>query len=210
MASVVTIVDSVIQGGSYGLWFKQPAGRCQLRNVLLTAEAAGIRFDVPSPQAALIKLEMDRVTQTQGRSMMDISLESAETENLRVDITCGESVFAPTTGLVRIAGPVDWPRSNARVEFLLPERGNPTIVAPDVLPAVFLDRSLKSLVALDQKQLTVESLLIAVPTFRSVDLTTSANTEVSGFELLDYEGPKLSPVLPGVDISRLPKTELTE
>ena len=68
------------------------------------------------------------------------------------------------------------------------------------------DRSLNRLVALDESQMTAQSLLLATPTFQANQFSASPGKrfEPSDFQLLDYDGPKLRPELPGISVSEMP------
>ncbi len=103
--------------------------------------------------------------------------------------------------MLRIALPAGANSHAIKVEFLLPERGNPTVVPPTVDPVVYFDRSLNQMVRLADSQIVAESLLIAEPIFRS---ESADMTDFMQFELLDFEGPKLSQHMPGIDASALP------
>ena len=131
-------------------------------------------------------------------------VHDADCQKLQVRVTFGESVLAVTTGLIQIASPEAWPLQRAEVECLLPERGNPTIVPPGVLTAVGFDAGLNSVVALQDSQIRVEALLIANPVFRTDRSLSTTAVPDAAFELTDYEGPKLSQQLPGVELSKLP------
>ncbi len=64
------------------------------------------------------------------------------------------------------------------------------------------DRSLNQLVELPSNQVVAESLLLADPVFRTLQ---NGDDPLYAFELIDYEGPKLSLRLPGVDVASLPR-----
>ena len=114
-------------------------------------------------------------------------------------------MIAPSAAIVRVAGSESFRLTDVHVEFLLPERGNPTIIPPDVHPVVAFDRSLNQLVELSESQVLVESLLIAKPLFQGKSEFANQAESYSEFKLLDYEGPKLSPQMPGVNTTELPQ-----
>ncbi len=203
-ARVVSLKDCVLNGSGYGLWLSKVPERCEFDNVLFTKTGAGIRCDVTSSADVNLNFAVSHVTQVGGTGFLDIVSETARPENLRIQLQCGESVIAPSLAIIRVAGPENWPMNRAKVEFLLPERGNPTIVPPDVHPVVAFDRSLNQLVELSDSQIVVESLLIAKPLFRGTTDSTEKTNIYSEFELLDYEGPKLSSQMPGVMFEALP------
>lgn len=203
---VVTAENCVFRGLGYGIWLQGTPSRFELDNVLLQQQAGGIRMDaLQSP----VRLNLSRVTQVGGNSFVDLVPRDDYKAAMMVRVQCGESVLAPTAGLLRIATTESMQRKNIQVEFLLPERGNATIIPPGVDPVLCFDRSLKQFVKLDQTQVVSESLLIARPVFRGADSMGGSNAN-EHFELLDYEGPKLSPHMPGISLSELPTTPSKE
>ncbi|MEQ9412149.1 MAG: protein kinase [Fuerstiella sp.] len=207
VTGVVTLEDSVLTGDGYGLWLAEAASRCELRNLLVTSAGAAVRGDLGSGRSAP-EVNISRLTQVGGTSFLDLILKPGHAEDLRLDIRCGESVLAPSSALVRVAGPSGWSPDGIQVSFLLPEHGNPTIIPSGVHPVIRFDRSLNSLVAVPDAQILAESLLIAAPEFQGK--AESAGDSLSAYQLINYEGPKLSPRLPGVDVSSLPKILKTD
>ena len=207
--SVISISDCVFSGSGYGLSMSTPPERCSLHNLLVTSRRAAIRCEVDSGTKSTVRMSVSRVTHVGGVSFLDAVLSDAKPQELLIQIQCGESVLAVSTGLVQIAGPTDWPLSRVRVECLLPEQGNPTIVPPDVPTAIGFDSSLNAVIALQPTQVRAEALLIAQPSFRGESKIASRSSRFAAFELLDYEGPKLSPRLPGVDVAELPQPQAT-
>lgn len=204
LTSVVSISDTVFHGSGYGIWMSSLPKRCEVDNLLVRTDRAALRFDVTSVGTANINLKATAVTQVSGISFLDAVVHDADCQKLQVRVTFGESVLAVTTGLIQIASPEAWPLQRAEVECLLPERGNPTIVPPGVLTAVGFDAGLNSVVALQDSQIRVEALLIANPVFRTDRSLSTTAVPDAAFELTDYEGPKLSQQLPGVELSKLP------
>ena len=203
-ARIVTVKDCVFDGATYGLWFSQPPVRCGLENVLFADTAASLRCDTDSrDKSPSLNFSASHVTSVAGQSFLDIVSASPDLAELRIQIRCGESVLCPQLSLVRTAWPEGISPEVARVEFLLPERGNPTIVSPSIHPVVYFDRSLGKLVQLPTAQVTSESLLMANPVFRSQPSPQSAVDVVQTSELLDFEGPKLTTEMPGIDVQRL-------
>ena len=205
-AGVVTAQNCVFRGIGYGLWLQGTPSRFQLENVLLQQQAGGMRMDVSESP---VRLNLTRVTQVGGNSFIDLVPQETNKASLLVQMQCGESVLAPTSGLLRIATTETMKLKGIQVEFLLPERGNATIIPPDVDPVLCFDRSLKQFVQLDQSQVVSESLLIARPVFRGAGSLESSN-ENKQFELLNYEGPKLNPRMPGISLTELPATNSEE
>ena len=199
---VVTVEDSVFDSDRYGLRLTQATSRCEIRNSAFAVDAAAVRADIDRSRTDRFGMELTRVTQTGGFGFLDLMLKSQNSDGFRVDIRCGESVLAPQSALVRLASPAGTRADDVLAAFLLPERGNPTIVPPGVNPVIWFDRSLNQLVALPETQVQVDSVLIAAPQFRSEQHRYA--DDFGCFQLLDYEGPKLSRRLPGTDVSRLP------
>jgi len=206
--SVVSVSNCVFEGSGYGLWLHQPPKRCDIKNVLFTSNRAAVRCDVGVAKSASVSLNASQVTQVGGISFLDAVVTDATANDLSVRLTCGESVLSVSTGIIQVAAPPEWPLANVRVECLLPERGNPTIIPPDVSTAIAFDATLNAVVQLREEQVRSEALLIANPVFRgqgNADDSGEQAAQYDDFELLDYEGPKLSPALPGVDVRQLPK-----
>lgn len=205
-ASVVSVSNSVFHGSGYGLWMTSSPQRCELTNVLITNQRAGVRCDVHPATNAAFKMTVDRVTQVGGLNFLDAVVPTEKPKSLRVQMTCGESVLAVSGALVQVAAPKNWPLKRATVECLLPQRGNPTIIPPGVRTAVGFDSGLNAVVALQESQVRAEALLIAEPIFRGTSAhDDAANDADTAWQLLNFEGPKLSLQMPGVDVTMLPQ-----
>lgn len=204
LTSVISITNSVFRGSGYGVWMSTVPKRCELNNLLVRTSRGALRVDVNGSGRAIVDLTATGITQTGGLSFLDAVVLDSALRQLQVRLTCGESVLAVTTGLVQIASPEAWSLERAKIECLLPERGNPTIVPPGVRTAIGFDAALNSVVALQESQIRAEALLIANPIFRGDGARSRDQAADSAFELLDYEGPKLSLKLPGVDLAELP------
>ena len=204
VASVVSISNSVFDGSGYGLWMTVPPQRCSLNNLLLRTQRSGLRCDANSTKDVSIAVAATRVTQVRGLTFIDATISDAATPSLNVELTCGESVLAVSTGLIQVAAPENWPLARAMIKCLLPERGNPTIIPPGVHTAIGFDAGINSVVALHDEQVRAEALLIASPVFRQASVEESHLRDDAGWQLLDYEGPKLSQQLPGANIAGLP------
>ncbi|HIE99360.1 MAG: hypothetical protein ABGZ23_04595 [Fuerstiella sp.] len=201
VTNVISMKNCVFSGSGYGLWLSAVPDRCTLSNTLFINRRAALRCDVSTAASASPRLTLSQVTQAAGHSFLDIVAETPAVKSVAVQIRCGESVLAPSAALLRIALPAGANSHAIKVEFLLPERGNPTVVPPTVDPVVYFDRSLNQMVRLADSQIVAESLLIAEPIFRS---ESADMTDFMQFELLDFEGPKLSQHMPGIDASALP------
>ncbi|MEO2012730.1 MAG: hypothetical protein ABGZ53_00005, partial [Fuerstiella sp.] len=201
VTNVISMKNCVFSGGGYGMWLSAVPDRCTLTNTLFINRRAALRCDVSAAGNLSPRLTLSQVTQVVGHSFLDIVAEPPAVDGVAVQIRCGESVLAPSAALLRIALPAGADSQAIKAEFLLPERGNPTVVPPTVDPVVYFDRSLNQMVRLAESQIVAESLLIAEPIFRNA----SGNmTDFRQFELLDFEGPKLSQQMPGIDASALP------
>ena len=205
VTNVISMKNCVFSGGGYGMWLSAVPDRCTLTNTLFINRGAALRCDVSKAASASLRLTLSQVTQAVGHSFLDFVTENPGVDSVGVQIRCGESVLAPSAALVRIALPAGTESPNIKVEFLLPERGNPTVVPPAVDPVVYFDRSLNQMVRLADSKIVAESLLIAKPVFRSASGDT---TDFEQFELLDFEGPKLSQQMPGIDASALPQERI--
>lgn len=201
LTGVVTLQNTVMTGTGYGLRLSDSADRCELQNCLFVTEGPALRLDVTAGRK-LPFFRLNQVTQVTGPAFMDVAVQSQGSETLRIEAECAESVLAPDRVLVRLAGAKNWRANNVELAFRLPERGNPTIIPPDVDPAIHFDRSLNQLVALPESQVLAEALLMATPDFRAA--SADEQNILKQYELIDYEGPKLNSQLPGADISSLP------
>ncbi|MCP4783789.1 MAG: hypothetical protein GY903_19710 [Fuerstiella sp.] len=201
VTNVISMRNCVFSGGSYGMWLSAVPDRCTLTNTLFINRKAALRCDVSTAGNVSPRLTLSQVTQAVGDSFLDIVAETQAVKSVAVQFLCGESVLAPSEALLRIALPAGADSQAIKTEFLLPERGHPTVVPPTVDPVVYFDRSLNQMVRLAESQIVAESLLIAEPIFRNA---TGDLTGFQQFELLDFEGPKLSQQMPGIDASALP------
>lgn len=201
VTNVVSVKNCVFSGADYGIMLSTVPERCSLTNTLFLNHGAALRCDVTTTGGTSPHLTLSQVTQATGHSFLDIVAENPTIRSVEVQIQCGESVLAPSAALVRIALPAGANSMALKAEFLLPERGNPTVVPPSVDPVVYFDRSLNQMVRLEESQIVAESLLIAAPVFRTA---SEGSSRFKRFELLDFEGPKLSPKMPGIDGASLP------
>ena len=207
---VLKIRDVEFCGPDYGLWIRDTPGRMELRNVLFRQQGGAVRLDADDLQD--VRCDMTRVTQIGGHSFWDVVPTGDSSRDVRITIRSGESVLAPAAAVVRLAPSATQSAENVRIEFLLPEQGNPTIVPPEVNPAVYYDRSLGQMTEFDSSHVHSESLLFARPVFRGkpeadapADTSGAADADPrAAWELIDYEGPKLNAELPGFRLAELP------
>lgn len=199
--SSVQFADSVFRGTGDGILLDRAVLSCAFRNCLATSTGAVVRVSHESGAFPVVRAE--RLTVSQSKSLLDIVVGDPDSV-LTLQVECVESVFATSTataGLIRIAGPENWRPDRLQVLFSPPIQGNGAIVSSAVNPVIYLDRSLRQMVALSEKQIENRSLMLVEPTFAA---PSGSASPWAGFELTDFDGPKLSPQLPGVDISRLP------
>lgn len=212
--SRLVLQDSIFAGAGYGVRMNHPPRHCVLANVVLGTENSGLRCDFSEPADRDWHLQISKVTSRGGQSVLDVVVREAQIPSVSVRMSGGESVLAPGLALIRVAAPTGWPMNQFRAEFRLPETGNATIVPPGIEWALYFDPQLKSFVRLAEQQVLAESLLIAAPEFGSGSAGMPAaslpvqpdsdSSRLSGYELLDFEGPKLNAVMPGIDRTRLP------
>ena len=201
ITNVISMKNCVLSGGDYGITLSTVPERCSMTNSLFLNHGAALRCDVTTTASTSPRFTLSQVTQVTGHSFLDIVAENPTVRGVEVQIQCGESVLTPSAALLRVALPVGSDSKAIKAEFLLPERGNPTVVPPSVDPVVYFDRSLNQMVRLAESQIVAESLLIAEPIFRAASEDT---TRFERFELVDFEGPKLSSTMPGIDGTSLP------
>ncbi|MDA1232100.1 MAG: hypothetical protein O2856_15105, partial [Planctomycetota bacterium] len=132
-----------------------------------------------------------------------------------LNITATESVFAPQMAIVRLQPPAAWRPDLMQVQIRGGETGNPAVVPPSVESAVYIDKALGQPVSLPQAQLKNEGVLLADLMFdETASVATAANpgatVQISPWinsSLVDFEGPKLTTLMPGVVVARLPKLQ---
>lgn len=199
---VLKVRDVEFTGGGYGVWIQDAPGRLELTNVLFRQDGGAIRIDAENLNSVVC--QASKVTQVGGHSFLDVVPTGESSTAVKIGLKCGESVLAPSDAIVRIAPPETLSPEAISVEFLLPERGNPTIVPPAVDPVLYFDRSLRQFTQANKSQVLSESLLLAKPVFRGTS-EEDADSRIA-YQLIDYEGPKLSSALPGFQLDDLPPT----
>lgn len=218
--------NSVLAGGGAGIRVDGTPDEFGFDNVLLACGATGIRWDLTDAGDHSIGLQIHRVTQRTGQSLLDVVVKNQRAEKISLLIAGGETVVTPALSVIRITAPAQWSKSGFQTEFRLPETGNGVIVPPDVPSVVYYDAGLRVYESLPETQIIPESLLIAAPVFADASTaesqqaslipdTTSFRDFVRGSSLTDYEGPKLNAIMPGISADQLPAstdrhpTELT-
>ncbi|MCR9199617.1 MAG: hypothetical protein NXI04_13295 [Planctomycetaceae bacterium] len=202
---VLTVRNSEFSGSSYGLWLQGAPGRMELSNVLFRQDGGALRLDARQLQD--VRCELSRVTQVGGHAFWDVVPKGDSSSRVNLALRCGESVLAPSAAVIRVAPPETLSAEAIRVEFLLPERGNPAIVPPDVDPVVYFDRSLRQFTELNSESVLLDALLLAKPVFRGAQSGTADPR--AAWELVDYQGPKLNAELPGFRQAELPQVRDT-
>ena len=213
--SSVMIRNSVFAGGGYAASFNHPPRRCELDNVLLANRGSGILCEFRKGDSDSWDLFCTNVTQRFGFSVVDAIIHSGGIDRLSLNMTVTESVFSPQMAIVRLQPPAAWRPDAMQVQVRGGETGNPAVVPPSVTTAVYIDKALGQPVSLPESQLTNNGVLLADLIF---DETSSAAVE-SGADLadqtspwinsslVDFEGPKLTTMMPGIVVARLPKLE---
>lgn len=211
----VNMRNSVFAGGGYAASFNHPPRRCELDNVLLANRGSGILCEFKPGDLDSWDVFFTNVTQRFGFSVVDAIVHSGGIARLSLNITATESVFAPQMAIVRLQPPATWRPDLMQVQIRGGETGNPAVVPPSVESAVYIDKALGQPVSLPQAQLKNEGVLLAELMF---DETASVATAVDpgatvqispwiNSSLVDFEAPKLTTMMPGVVVARLPKLQ---
>jgi hypothetical protein len=117
--------------------------------------------------------------------------------------------------IVRLQPPAAWRPDAMQVQVRGGETGNPAVVPPAVTTAVYIDKALAQPVSLPESQLTNDGVLLADLIFDETSsaavasgaaLADQASPWISS-SLVDFEGPKLTTMMPGIVVGRLPKLE---
>ncbi len=206
---VVLVRNSVFAGGGYGLSLDHPPRRFELQNVLLANRGSGILCEFRQGDATSWSVTARNVTQRFGFSLLDAMVHDDGLRSLDLNLASSESVYAPQMAILRFRIPDGWSPEAIRVQLQAGESGNPAIVPPTVTPVVYIDPRLRQPVSLPDSQLTDNSVLLAELIFdeqNSPSETVPAKTsEWSSSALLDFEGPKMTLVMPGIDTTQLPE-----
>ena len=206
---VVLVRNSVFAGGGYGLSLNHPPRRLELQNVLLANRGSGILCEFQKGDATNWSVTARNVTQRFGFSLLDAMIHDNGIRSLELNLASSESVYSPQMAVLRLRIPDAWSPDAIRVQLQAGESGNPAIVPPTVTPVVYIDPRLRQPVSLPEPQLTDNSVLLAELIFDeqnpSADGTGNETSEWSSSALLDFEGPKMTPVMPGIDVKQLPQ-----
>lgn len=204
--STLQIEDCVFKSNGAAVSTSIAPQRCVLRNCLMLVKRSVLRATVLESMSAPWPLTLHRITQPTGLTFADFLMPSQSATACRVTMTAGESVLTPTLALVQFASRNETASHRSRIEFRLPERGNAVIVPPQIASAVVWDQSLKSVVELAADHVFSGAILSAEPRFRGQGLSKQEQpiSPWLAFELIDYDGPKLTTELPGIQAAKLP------
>jgi hypothetical protein len=205
---VVIVRNTVFAGGGYGLSLNHPPRRFELENVLLANRGSGLLCEFQKNDSDTLEISCTNVTQRFGFSLMDAVVHDGAMKRVHLNLTSTECVYSPQMAVLRLQGPPSLQSSEMHVKFRSGETGNPAIVPPDAQAVVYIDRQLNQPVSLPESQITDNSLLLAELFFddseSSVTESRPSVSEWASSALTDFDGAKLSPVMPGVDVNRLP------
>jgi eukaryotic-like serine/threonine-protein kinase len=206
---VVLVRNSVFAGGGYGLSMNHPPRRFELQNVLLANRGSGVLCEFQQGDSTSWSVTARNVTQRFGYSLLDAMVHDNGIRSLELNLASSESVYSPQMAILRLRIPDAWSPDAIRVQLQAGESGNPAIVPPTVTPVVYIDPRLRQPVSLPDSQLTDNSVLLAELVFDEQSASNDdANNVASGWSssaLLDFEGPKMTLVMPGIDVGQLPQ-----
>jgi len=211
----VTIRNSVFAGGGYAASFNHPPRRCELENVLLANRGSGILCEFKKGDSDSWDVFFSNVTQRFGFSVVDAIVHGGGIDRLSLNMTVTESVFSPQMAIVRLQPPAAWRPEAMQVQVRGGETGNPAVVPPSVITAVYIDTALGQPVSLPETQLKNDGVLLADLVFDETSSATVASGTAQADQtspwinssLVDFEGPKLTTLMPGIVVARLPKLE---
>ena len=211
----VIIRNSVFGGGGYAASFNHPPRRCELDNVLLANRGSGLLCEFRNGDSDSWDVFCTNVTQRFGFSVVDAIVHSGGIARLSLNMTATESVFSPQMAIVRLQPPAAWRPDAMQVQVRGGETGNPAVVPPSVSTAVYIDKTLGQPVSLPEAQLKNAGVLLADLIFDETSpdaaATGAAVAERSSpwinSSLVDFEGPKLTTMMPGIIVARLPMLE---
>ena len=206
----VVIRNSVFAGGGYAASFNDPPRRCELDNVLMANRGSGILCEFRNGDADAWDIFCSNVTQRFGFSVVDAVIHRDGITRLSLNMTAKECVFSPQMAIVRLQPPTSWKPEAMQVQIRGGETGIPAVVPPSVPSAVYIDISLGQPVSLPESQLMNNGVLLADLIFdKSVDNSggTGPGSPWINSSLVDFEGPKLTTLMPGIIVARLPRME---
>jgi hypothetical protein len=202
----ISIRRSVFAGGGYGFAMSHPPQELELEQVLLASRGGGLLCELTDADRPTFAAKLRRVTMRFGFSVADLVVHEGGPERLEAIVDSGDSAFAPRMALVRVRPAAGWTSSEMVVRFTSDSLGggNPVVVPPELEPAVYIDRSLGQPVALPDSQVPDPQLLFAELQFSGVGSGMEQDPWL-GAEVVDFDGPKLSGVMPGCRSAELPR-----
>ena len=211
----VTMRNSVFAGGGYAVSFNHPPRRCELDNVLLANRGSGLLCEFKQGDLDSWEMFLTNVTQRFGFSVVDAIVHGSGIARLNLNMTATECVFSPQMAIVRLQAPAAWRPELMQVQVRGGETGNPAVVPPSVALVVYIDQTLGQPVSLPDAQLKNDGVLLAdlifdesKPGARTSDAArTNQISPWINSSLIDFEGPKLTTMMPGVVIARLPQLQ---
>jgi eukaryotic-like serine/threonine-protein kinase len=211
----VTIRNSVFAGGGYAVSFNHPPRRCELDNVLLANRGSGLLCEFKQGDLDSWDMFLTNVTQRFGFSVVDAVVHSSGIARLNLNMTATECVFSPQMAIVRLQAPAAWRPELMLVQVRGGETGNPAVVPPSVVSAVYIDQTLGQPVSLPEAQLKSDGVLLADLIFDETQPGTGTNDAGTtgqtspwiNSSLVDFEGPKLTTMMPGIVVARLPQLQ---
>jgi len=203
---IVMFANTVFAGGGYSVSFNNPPRRCEFDNVLLANRGGGIQCEFSKGDSEAWDVSCRNVTQRFGFSLIDGVIHPNGLSELRLSLTSAECVYDPQKAIVRLGAPATWKPEAMQVQFRAGETGNPAVVPPATQHVVYVDKALGQLVSLPDSQITENTLLLADLTFMAPSTSDggTVSSDWSASTLEDFEGPKLTEIMPGIDVSRLP------
>lgn len=220
---LVAVARTVFGGGGYGISLDHPPKSCQFENTLFASRGGGVLCEFPDPNEAVWKVDCRNVTQRFGFSAFDVVVYPEGPENLVLEILSAETVYDPRIAVVRMLVPDNWATDQMQIFLRAGETGNPAVVPPSIPAAVYVDRSIRQTVILPETSLNDSGFLPAELTFGTPPGATgepdvseggpapaAEGREWLSSELQDFEGPKLTTQMPGIQARQLPKRRRTE
>jgi len=199
---IIELQNCVFAGGGYGISCNHPPQKLQLENVLLACRGGGLLLEFGEQDSSDWQLTLKNVTQRFGFSLLDTVVHADGPKSLALRVISEDCVYQPRMAVVRIRPPAQWQPANMQIRFQT-DSGHPAILGPDAEAAVYIDRALNQTVALPNESLPDNMLLFVDSTFADSE-QQHFSTPWEASLLLDFDGPKLSPQLPGIIAAKMP------
>lgn len=202
----VSIQRTVFAGGGYGFALNQPPDELKLEDILFANRGGGLLCEVSSASRSHFAATLRNITQRFGYSVLDLVAHDNGSNRLDADLSCNECAFQPRMAVVRVRPAHGWTSADMLIRFTADTEssGIPAVVSPNLEPAVYIDRGLGQPVSLPESQVPDPQLLFAELEFAASgsgdeDITWPAS------EVVDFDGPKLSTMMPGCRPKNLPQ-----